>query len=347
MFSIGSFSATLGLDNTQYVRGILQSQAVTTTFGATFAAFVTNPLLGGIQVMQRAGAAMVRMGADVLASAESVQRLSQQTGLAVETIQALRQQAALAGHGATIADKALEAFSRRMGQAVREGGSMAQAFEDVVGSLDQFTSVDQALRATLDAIERMPDASQRAAAAGRLFGEEMGGKLLNVIGGGADALDRLIEKWSDVGQVMGREAVDRLAELNTVLGFTRAAADGVARSAIGEFLVGLTGDAELSEEAVAKLALSIRNELVPAVREFGEALNENRDILVLTLETMKAIGQAVNWGASNLRGASTVIGQNLDSAMLDRGYITNEEFNRRTARNVQSAAFWLAGRARR
>src|SRR4051812_2205082 len=58
MFDAGSAASKLGLDLSEYTRGMLQATSLAQLFPQTVTTFIANPLLGVVEVAEKAGGAL-------------------------------------------------------------------------------------------------------------------------------------------------------------------------------------------------------------------------------------------------------------------------------------------------
>ncbi len=282
-FLIGSFNAILGIDSSGYRRGIIESNALTQVFGSTFATFVTNPLLGGAQLFGNLARGAISSAKEILATAEAVDRLSQQTGIAASTIEALRAKFRQAGFAEAQADLNLIQFTRRLGEVESKGGEAAAAFDRFNISLEGVGSTDEALNRTLDAIDNLETATERTDAAMQLFSARGGSQLINAVGGGSEALQELVEFMGRLGLVTRDDGVAALAALNTQVGVLQQGIEGVKRTAIAEFLIGIASELTGTEDVVANIAGELIDRIAPVSRDIGQTvggiLNDVKEIL--------------------------------------------------------------------
>lgn len=311
-WKIGSFFATLGIDASRYTRGILEAQAVTTTFGATFTSFITNPVLGAVGLFGRLAAGAVDMSRDVLASAESITRLSAATGQSVETIQTLRAVLTEAGLGAAEADATLLTFATRLGDIAVNGDAAQQVFSKLGVSLVGISDADQALRLALDTLSAMPDEAQRTAASMDLFGRS-GRQTFAAIGGGSAALDAATEKFRRLGQVIDSQSVASLAKLEDNVDTISAGFDGLARTAVAQFLVGLSGQVSTADASIVDIVSTIRDRLGPASRDAGESIGRIVGNLDKLLERLDRVA---NFAELNIEGLQYLFEERPDAAMM-------------------------------
>lgn len=270
-FNLGAITATMGMDASGYTRGVLAAQGLTQAFGTTFSTFLANPVAGGILLMRRFGSAAVATLRRVGEESESIVRLADQTGVAVETIEALRRQMNLATGDTAQADLAVTNFATRLGDAASQGGRMADEFARLGIVPAQVRDVDEAFRQATRAIANMEDATARNSIAAQVFGRRAGPVISQAVRDAEGDVDELVRRFELLGTVMGRTAREEGAQLNTTLGLLDDALTGLRQQAVLAFFQGLTGEIEISDEQVRQLAQSLRDDLVPIVQQVGEA----------------------------------------------------------------------------
>lgn len=270
---VGQFAVRLGLDTSDYARGASNLDAANRLVGQSVTSFIVNPLLGAANLLKDFAGAVVDASGKVLSSAEAVQRLSEQTGASAELLQALSSRFELAGFGAEKASQGIRFFLKTLGQA-NEGGSQRDIFEAYGLTPERFSSTDQALAQTLEAINRLPDASLRAAAAAKLFGDEAGPALINAVGGGSAALRQMIESQRELGRVLDGQTIRTLADFNTTVGKAEQALGGFRDVALANFLAGFAEQFNNGGASVEDFTRSLVQDAGPAFKEFGRQVGE-------------------------------------------------------------------------
>jgi hypothetical protein len=270
-FQIGAISARIALDASGYKRGIGDAENSNRSFGSSFQSFVTNPLTIGVGVVAAAGGGFALYASKVLAAAEETQRLAQRTGLSTDLVQALRAQLNLASGDGAKAAEIFNAFTIRLGQAAQGAGEAGPAFAQLGLDATKFSSTEEALRASIDALLGIEGAANRAAPAVKLFGEQ-GGLLLTNALEGAGSIDDLIGNMADLGQVIERDTVSKLASLNTTVGTVKLGIDGLLQSAVGAFLAEFADESGRADQKVRDIAAAINDELIPAARDLAELI---------------------------------------------------------------------------
>ncbi|MCL4221048.1 MAG: hypothetical protein KJZ65_06735 [Phycisphaerales bacterium] len=264
-FVLGTFSARLGLDTSQYSAGIINADTMNRVFGQSFSAFVANPLLGSIDLIKKVGAGFLDLSNTILGNAEAVQRLSQQTGASVEVIQALEKRLDIAGFAAERARQALIKLNQQAGMG-------SKVFEQLGIDPAQARSIDSLLGQVLDGLTAVEDQTTRTALAMQLFGEEAGPQLLNAVGGGSEALRAMIAEYRDLGLVINQSGIQTLANFNTTIGYSKQAIDGLKQTAVAGFLKGFAGEFDTGTGSIREFTGELTQRLGPAAENFGTKL---------------------------------------------------------------------------
>jgi hypothetical protein len=286
---LGSFSARLGLDTSEYSKGIINAEASSRIFGSSFTTFVSNPLLGSIDLIKKVGAGFLDLSNTILGNAEAVQRLSQQTGASVEVIQALERRLDIAGFAAERARQSLIKLNQQAGMG-------SKVFEQLGIDPAQARSTDQLLAQTLDALTEIEDQTTRTALAMQLFGEEAGPQLLNAVGGGTRALAAMIAEYKDLGLVIDREGISTLADFNTTIGYSKQALDGLKTTAVAGFLKGFAGEFDTGTDTLREFAAVLNTKVAPAAEDIGRRVAEsigNMDQLIERLEKILSLVERI------------------------------------------------------
>lgn len=268
--TLGNFQARLGMDESDYTRGIINAEGVSRVFGNTFATFISNPLLGSIDIMRRVAGAAITMSQSILEDAESVERLSQQTGASEPLLIALAKRLEIAGFNAERRRQSFLFFNKFIADYVNDGPIANEILRQLGVNLEGLRGFDQIFRAILDGLFGIEDQATRAALAARLFGEEAGHDLINAIGGGNEAIDEMIDTYRRLGFVIDRGPNSQLAAMNTNLGFVQQAIEGVQRNLLIEFMLGVSDNSQLTNESIIRLAETLNEDLGPAFNSMGE-----------------------------------------------------------------------------
>lgn len=125
---------------------------------------------------------------------EAMGKLSEKTGLALSTLNALREQAHAVGVPFDQLNVSLGMFSDKIYNAVRQGGQALQVFRDLgvqlVDANGRMRSTDDVLSSVADKFSKMRDGPQKASAAMELFGRS-GRELIPILNEGAAGIERM------------------------------------------------------------------------------------------------------------------------------------------------------------
>jgi hypothetical protein len=142
--------------------------------------------LGELFAEAFAVSSIIEFTSEAIKAAASLDRLSKETGFAVQTLSGLREAAQALPGGFDEITQALGLFSTHLGIAVRVGGEASQALRDLIGveAVGQFAAgglkIDDVLRLVSEAFNKLPDGPRKAALAVELFGRS-GREVLPVI----------------------------------------------------------------------------------------------------------------------------------------------------------------------
>ena len=201
-------------------------------------------IVGGIGLVVAAvGAAFVAMGKKAFDALDSIGKTASRTGFAAESLQALRLAAVESGGTVEDLNKAIEKFSKNIGDVLVKGTGEATYALDRMGvslfdSSGVLKSNDQILREVSDGLKNMGSEAEKNSALMAFFGKA-GIKLNQVFAEGALALDLWSAKAEDMGFVVNKHAIksveafnDRFAELKFML-------DGLVKQTFAALAPGL------------------------------------------------------------------------------------------------------------
>lgn len=172
----------------------------------------------------------VKQAADL---ADQLSKLSQRTGVAIESLSALNYAAGL--NDATFDDmgEALKGLSNKMFEAASKGGEAAEAFDAlgirVTDSAGKLRSVDAVLLDIADAFSKMQDGAGKSAIANKLM-EESGIRLIPTLNNGRAGLEGMRKEAEALGGIMGEDLAKASVELNDNLTRMDTLAQGLAAS---------------------------------------------------------------------------------------------------------------------
>lgn len=310
---VGSFSARLGLETSDYARGILNAASMNRVFGEGFAAFVSNPLLGSIDIFRRAGRAAIGLASDVLTTAQQMTVLSRELNASTDFVQALKAQYEGLGRSFESSQPALLKVVEVLDQARRSGGQAAEALDALGVNIREAATTDEALRLIIDRLAGIEDQSARTALAVQIFGARAGPELLAVIGANVGAVDAMIDHYRRLGLVMDQETLAATNRLKDGVGNLEQAWQGVRQSLMAGFLSGFAGgDLDGTNRSVTDLAATLNRDLVPAMKDMGEL---SKDLLEI-LRDISPLLDVVRYAASSFGGLTAAINGNPHQAMM-------------------------------
>jgi hypothetical protein len=135
-----------------------------------------------------------------LSTLDAVSKLSRRLGITTEALLGLRHAGELAGISVQAMDKALETFTRRMGEVKAGSGEAKRGLEALGLSAERMIAMtpDKALLVIADRIETLGTQAEKAAAAYFLFGRA-GAQMLNLFEQGAAGIEKAQKQAEKLG----------------------------------------------------------------------------------------------------------------------------------------------------
>ncbi|MGH8569405.1 MAG: hypothetical protein ACREXU_15710, partial [Gammaproteobacteria bacterium] len=213
----------------------------------------------------RAAGALIDLG-------EQLGKLSEQTGLSIERLNALR---FAADQTDSDFNALAKAFAKLSVASVEGAEGTGKAGKILAGLGITTRDPNERLLQLADRFARVTDESDRTALAVALFGQRMGPELVPLLAQGEEGLRRLMEQGQRLAGGLDAEGVQALRAFGDQLDALKIATQGLA----AEFLKGLT-------PAVSSAAESLREALLnPALRQgiatLGAAIDELGKILLV------------------------------------------------------------------
>ncbi len=272
-FNLGSIRAVLGLDSSEYTKGILDAQVANEVFGHTITNFVNNPLLGTVQLFKSAAVGTVNLLRETASLNQEIFRTAERTGFTTKTLSAMRREFADLGLSAEAVEKALLKMNQQVaaaldGTAPDEFAKIGIAIRDSNG---EARANEEIYRDLTDRISEYGNAAQRSALVQKFFGEEAL-RAIQLLAGGSDNLDRVVQVWTKMGLVLRDEVAGSSDIAADAVGKLIAAFQGIKYTAATEFLGGFVGLSRDANESIVELAGKINEKLAPAARDAGEAI---------------------------------------------------------------------------
>lgn len=169
-------------------------------------------------------------------------KLSQQAGIAVESLSALKYAAALNGASIQDLDDALKGLANKMTEAKAGGNEAAVVFKAigvaVTDASGNLRSSEDVLMDMADAFAGMEDGAGKAAISQKLM-EDAGVALIPVLNQGRAGLEAYKNEARDLGIVVGPEMAKQAAEFNQNITKMTSLAEALGRSIANELMPSL------------------------------------------------------------------------------------------------------------
>jgi hypothetical protein len=226
----------------------------------------------------------------VLDTAEGLTRLSRQTGLSTDAIQAFGRAARESGLGTEEANSALAKFSVQMGKAEIGSKQSTAAFSDLGISVKELQKLtpDQRLQLVATALSKIQDPARRARDEVALFGragQQMDQAIVRL---GSEGLPALVERLKELGLYLDQATIGKLLEAKEKIRDLEDISKGLAT----QFTAGLAP--ALADIAGGLAKVSAGGE---GFRKFGELiggiLKVVSDELIKEVSLVKAVADEI------------------------------------------------------
>lgn len=231
-----SLMATLGLDSSDFEKGLSDSSSEAHSFASTIGDVMRSAINAVGEVISTIGdlgKKFVNAASEVAQYGDSIDKTSQKFGLSAQSYQ--EWDFILQHSGSSIS--AMRTGMRQLSSAVASG---SDAFQKLGISQADVASMSQEelFSATISALQNIEDETQRTAIATELFGrsaQELG-PLLNT---SAEDTEAMRQRVHDLGGVMSDEAVKASARYQDSLQDMQYALNGVKNNMMANFLPGM------------------------------------------------------------------------------------------------------------
>ena len=246
------------------VKGNLESLSV--------AASKVNGVLAGLGAALSLGA-VVAAGKAALDTADNLSKLSQKTGISVESLSLLKPIAEQSGTSLEGLANGIKKLSTAMIEAAGGSSAQVEAFGrlgvSVKDAAGQLRPTEEVLLDLADAFAAMPDGAEKSALAVKLFGKS-GVELIPFLNQGRAGIEALKQKFKELGLEISGDTAKAAEKFNDTLDTVRHALSGIAMKvaeaalpALQKLADGLVAVASHGEEFMS--VLRILGELVVAV----------------------------------------------------------------------------------
>jgi len=237
--------------------------------GLSLAASKVNSVLATLGAALSLGA-LVAAGKAALDTADDLSKLSQKTGLSVQSLSLLKPIAEQSGVSMEGLAKGLQKLATSMADAasgtklpLESFTRLGVSFKDAAG---QLRPTEEVLLDLADAFAAMPDGAEKSALAVKLFGKS-GVELIPFLNQGRAGIDELKQKFKALGLEISGETAKAAERFNDTLDTVRQALSGVAMKVAEAALPALQSLAD----ALVQVA-SHGETIMTVLRTLGEAL---------------------------------------------------------------------------
>jgi len=280
-FDLGSIRATLGLDESNFVSGMVSAQTASAVFGQGIVNFVNNPLLGTVEAMKKVATTAKDWVAQTIEADQELARLSQQTGIATEYLAGLKlaaeengstldqfadslRQVAIRAAEAARGEGAADTFNR-LGVSVTKADGTLKSIRDLMGEVAQ-------------ALANVENQTERVALADELL-SDAGTALLPVFQQGREALQEYVKDAKKFGTAISRETGQEAIQFGLVMSQVTSILDGLKQSMTTGFLDGFTRSLKSNKRDFQQLAKVLNDIVKPALEGVGLAFAGLVDVL--------------------------------------------------------------------
>jgi phage-related protein len=223
--------------------------------------------------------------------ADDLITLSNQTGIAQETLQGLE-------YASRFVDVSVEDMTKGMGRLVREMSAAQTAGEDYISTSDgmtiaikdangNFKDSEQLFYEAVDAIGAMEDETQKEIAAQELFGRSYQ-DIMPLINAGSDALREYTKEAEEMGYVLSTEQIAKLGEYDDLMQKTDAQMDILKRQLVTNFLPAFQTVGQGLSEVMSEISTALADGFQPEdVQTIGTMISEK------LLEGVKTFSQYI------------------------------------------------------
>lgn len=275
-FMLGSIRATLGLDESNFVRGMISAQTAAGIFGQGVVNLVNNPLLGTINLLKSVGGSIFTAVRETAFANQELLRSSQRLNTNVELISALRGAYKGYGQDAGAVERQLTKLNQQIGES-NGGNAAAKANFDALGvalrdNAGNARDVNSIFLDVVEGLGKMEDRSRAVAIAQKIFGEDVS-RVIDIIGRGRATLDAFTEEARKLGEVFTDEDVRKSNEMANAFDALDRAVGGLRAKLAQGVITGFVGE-EFNSESIAETAEVIREQLIPAAEALGAVLRQ-------------------------------------------------------------------------
>ena len=244
------------------------------------------------------GGAIAGAVTQMAATGDEIATTAQRVGVGVEALQELRYWGDEAGISQSDLERAIGRLNQRLGDGEAEGNKYVTALQAIgVATQDangQVRDTESVMRDTIAALRDIENPSERAAAAGAIFGTRLGRQLMPALSDTSLSIEEAAEKAREMGIIMDEDTVNASAEFASAMSDLKTVGAGLITNFATPFLEILSRD----------VLPVIQDHVVPALRSMARFMSENRGVVlavVAVLGTLAAVIKVVTtvtkiWG---------------------------------------------------
>ena len=203
-FDAGSISGSLKFDVSDYTHAILQAQSISSIFPGIVTTFLESPLLGFIDTIKEAGAALVELATRFSEVQNHTRQLADSLGVSLQFLDGWGKAATLTGGNTEMVAEAITHLSHTANLAAREGGATAEAFHklgvNIFGAGGHLKPTQELLEQVSDGLKRMGAGAERTGITMEILGRG-GASTLAFLGQGSTAINEIVARLDKMGLV--------------------------------------------------------------------------------------------------------------------------------------------------
>jgi hypothetical protein len=295
MAGIGDLVARLSVDSAPFTRGLGSAKGALKSFAGGVGTIIKGGVVAGLGL---ATVAVFKLKQQ-MSELDGIAKLSARTGFDPKTIAGFGFAVEQSGGSVESANKALDKFTKNMGEAMNGSGPAKDAIADMGLSLEDIVkqTPEQQLLTLSQAISELPTEAQRAAAAVALFGKG-GQEMVGVFANGEQGIKDFMDEADGLGLGFSKEeladveaANDAMNRMSRAVGAVASAVTVKVAPALESMFTGIS-DAAASMGGFGAMADSVFSFI-------GDSWNWLQDTISYGITAALAIGEwaLTNWQA--------------------------------------------------
>lgn len=285
MPTIASLNVNLTASIAQFNKNMQSASKRISDLGATFTKFGSSMSIFGGAVTGALGLAVNKFAE----TGDALDEMSTRTGIATESLSALT-------YAASFSSISMDQIGSAIGKMQRNLVESPKKFEELGINLEKFAKLkpEEQMAQLADAINRLPTAAQKTAAAMGVFGKS-GAELLPFLAEGSEGINRLTKEAGNLGLVMDSRTAKAAAAMDDAM--TRAS------STIGALVVRIGA-------ALAPTLTRLLDKIMAVTPVIVDWVNANSELVIgvgAAGIAMTALGIATTVFGTALKGIGLII----------------------------------------